>query len=74
MAFVRVICIQRPIIPPDGEWLIYDEAREHVESRYPSQFLRDLMGSRMRAFFKATWSVENGWVITRRIRKEQHWS
>jgi hypothetical protein len=49
--------VQRPIYPPDGLWLVYDE-HQKLAMAIPGQEvpagLREAMGTRMKAYFEAT--------------------
>ena len=67
LSFTRTVKVRRPLAS-DGEeiWEVYDEARTHVDRIAPYPLLRDLMGARMTAFFVATWSQDEGWIIKRR--------
>ena len=69
---VKLVKVERPIVPFDGLWRATDEAQEHSEEFEPDQWLRDCMGARMKAFVEAVWSAQ-GWQFRRIIRKDLHW-
>jgi hypothetical protein len=73
MAFTRIVRIQRPVVPADGPWLVYDEQRVHEQHQEPDPYMRAMMGGRMGAYFWATWSADRGWMIKRRVREKLNW-
>lgn len=73
MAYTRIVKVQKPVYPPDGAWLAYDEAQVHSVPFWPDEWLREAMGGRMKAYFTATWSDESGWIFKRRVKEVLHW-
>lgn len=65
---IRIVKIAKPVYPPDGPWRIYDETGDIDELIEPSGWLRDAMGARMTAYFKAERSVEEGWKFKARYK------
>jgi hypothetical protein len=48
-----IVKVQRPLFPPDGEWLIYDQRRSFKILMSPTQELLAMMGSDLKAYFQA---------------------
>ena len=65
---IRIVKVQRPIVPPDGPWLVYDESGEICEQIKPTQWLREAMGGRLKAYFKAERSAQEGWKFKGRYK------
>ena len=68
----RIVKIQRPVVPPDGDWLAFDEQEEHIEHFQPDAHMRETVGARMVTWWRATWSAE-GWIFKQRLKQNIHW-
>jgi hypothetical protein len=68
----KIVKVQRPVFPPDGPWLIYDETHEWEDKNfYPDGWMREAMGGRMQAFFLAQRTAE-GWLFRKRLKGDYH--
>lgn len=65
-----VVKVQRPMVPPDGPWLVYDRANLHVVS-LPTipHGVRSQMGDDFKAYFHALWA-DGRWHIGNRVKSE----
>jgi hypothetical protein len=60
-----IVKIQRPLraSAANAPWMIYDRAREHAEIRearaVPAN-VKNLMGTRPKAYFNAIWTADSG--------------
>lgn len=72
---MEVVKIQRPIIPPDGPWLVYDRRKKHVqefaESRVPI-FVKAALGDDLKGYFRGAWYAVDGWLFGERV-EDQEW-
>jgi hypothetical protein len=67
----KMVKVQMPIQPRGGDALIYDQAREHVETRQLGGHEIAMMKETPRAFFHAHWA-NNSWILLKRV-PEQGW-
>lgn len=72
MAITRIVKVQRPMVPANGDWLAFDERREHEEEFQPDAWMLEAMGARMQCYFMGTWSAD-GWIFKRRVKEKQNW-
>lgn len=68
----RTVKVQRPVFPPDGDWLVYDQLREHEDHFQPDQWMRETVGARMVTWWRATWSAD-GWIFKQRLKQNFNW-
>jgi hypothetical protein len=68
-----IMKLQRPITPPDGNWLIYDEAREY-EGFIPSPEIgadvRAAMGDDLKGYYEGEQLPDGRFSIKRRIANQ----
>lgn len=57
----RIVKVVRAVYPPDGPWHVYDENRDWDERIMPDDWLKEAVGARPYAFFKASNSAD-GWI------------
>jgi hypothetical protein len=73
---VKVVKITRPIVPdPDayGSWRIETEDSEVCEPIYADEGLREALGCRPYAYFKAEHSLADGWRFLQRVKPRVYW-
>ena len=74
MAKTRTVCVMRPLVSAhDDDWLVYDFEREHEVRFEPSGWVRECMGGRLKAYFKATWSLDEGWQFRKILKQNFYW-
>jgi hypothetical protein len=67
-----IVKVQRPIMPADGPWLVYDQTRRRerlIDTPNPSVLAA--MSGDLKAYFRATWTG-TAWVIRERVA-DQPW-
>jgi hypothetical protein len=69
---VRLVKVSKPIIPPDGPWLITTQDGSVAEAIQPDERLRELVGGRMVSFYKAERTAD-GWKWISRWKGRADW-
>jgi len=67
---MQIVKVQRALFPPDGESLVYDKDKKHVQTIELPAAVRHKMGHDVKAFFEATWT--GTWLIYERT-SDQSW-
>ena len=71
----EIVKVQRPLMPPDGPWMIYGKGRKH-QTLTPAdaipKHVKDAMGTDYKGYFKGAWSSVVGWGLSERV-KDQDW-
>lgn len=68
----QVVKVELPIEPRGAqEALIYDQHREHVQTRKLDEGEQRLMAGRLKRFFNAWWSDATGWVLLGRVNARE---
>lgn len=58
-----IVKVQRPLSPPDGPWLVYDESREWMLYLPPDDVppeVKRTMETQVKAYFEAATTHKNG--------------
>lgn len=70
-----IVKIQRPIAPPNGDWLIYDKERK-LEGLVPDADIgpdiRNLMRKDFKGYFVGERLPDGRFAVSRRV-KDQNW-
>lgn len=66
-----IVKIQKPIMPPDGAVLIYDQRRRHMESLPMNAKLAKLLGDRLKVYAEAEYRGGT-WIVGQRV-PDQTW-
>lgn len=67
--------LQRPVSPPDGDWLIYDKERKHMGQLLAASIsaeVRETMGSALKAYFDGEILPDGQFAIHKRV-EDQDW-
>lgn len=66
-----MVKLQRPMVPPDAAWLIYDKNRQFNEfiavNDIPSS-VTAAMRNDLKGYFEATRSDEGRWIFGKRVK------
>jgi hypothetical protein len=75
----RIVKVVRPVVEfadenrRNGMWRVHDENLEFDEWFYPSDWMRECVGGRAHAYFRAAHSADEGWVFRQVLRKNFLW-
>lgn len=68
---VEIVKVQRPVMPPSGPWLVYDQRRKNMQQFEPDIGTKNKMGDDYKGYFRANFT-HGKWHIGDRV-KDQSW-